>query len=378
MKKNILSFLLAFFCLGVHAQDTLVVSNDDENFVISSLLITEPGGKLYSRFGHACIRMQCPEHNLDYCFSYESEEVSSRVLSFLAGHLKMGLFAIPTQDYLGNYKKEQRGVKEYTLDLPIETKRNLWRVLDDHVMEGINLPYDYIQRGCAHSTLHFLNEGLDTLSLQYGPWPEKFELTRRELAGLQMKGSPWNWCFLNLICNGEIDRKCNNYQKIIMPYDLLEVLSNATVDGHPLLKSDVKTLLPDGPGLHRVWCTPLLISIIIWILSIFCLIKHWHWMDYVLLVIQTLLGVVTIYLVCFSSLCCTEWSWLIIPFNILPLIGWKWRKHWALPYAIILFIWSILMTVWPHSLTDWPYIVLTITLSINYISIYLHKKSILQ
>jgi hypothetical protein len=69
------------------------------------------------------------------------------------------------------------------------------------------------------------------------------------------------------------------------------------------------------------------------------------------------------YLICFSDLCCTDWNWLIIPFNPLPLIFWHWRKHWALPYAGILAVWCVAMasiTLWGHVLVDWSHIVFVI------------------
>ena len=76
---------------------------------------------------------QCPEHGLDYAFSYESEDASHKIPALLAGTLKMGLFAIPIQEYLEIYRAEGRGVLQYTLNLPIDVKRNLWRVLDNHL-----------------------------------------------------------------------------------------------------------------------------------------------------------------------------------------------------------------------------------------------------
>jgi predicted aldo/keto reductase-like oxidoreductase len=72
----------------------------------------------------------------------------------------MGLFAIPVEDYCEQYRKEGRGVYEYKLNLPIEVKRELWRVMDEHLAEGIRLPYDYYHRGCAIACVKFVQEAL--------------------------------------------------------------------------------------------------------------------------------------------------------------------------------------------------------------------------
>ena len=365
--------VLCAFPQRLLSQDT--INRDEPDFVKVSFLLAEPGGALYSRYGHACLRMQCPTFDMDFVFTYESEDASSRVLRFLAGNLKMGLFGIPTQDYVNSYAEENRGLKEYPMDMPIEAKRTLWRVLDSYTSDGINLPYNYITRGCAYSTLRFIREGLDTIPLEFGPWPEKFEtMTRREIAELQMEESPWCWAFMNLICNGVIDKKCSKMDKVIMPCDLLEVLQHAKVQGHPLLTGECITLLPDGPGMHAPWFTPLMASLLLLALTLAAAFLRWKWMDYVLLALQTLLGLASLYLVFFSTLCCTEWSWLIIPFNPLPLIFWKWRRHWALPMAIVLAAWCIVVACWPHHLTDPCYIILTLSLITNYITIYFRTR----
>lgn len=365
--------LLSIFGWGAENTDSVVVY--DEDFVIASIFIADPGDFLYARLGHCGIHMQCPTHKLDYVFSYESEDARQKVLSFLAGKLKMGMFAIPTEEYLNLYRKEGRGVKEYTLNMPIAAKQNLWRILDNHMMEGANLQYNYMLRGCAHSTLELLKEGLDTIPIGYGVWPKKFKnLNRRELTDIQLEND-WGQCFLSLICNGEIhDNDCTMEEKVIMPADLIPVLQNATVCDKQLLSSNPTIVLPSTYKYNAGWCSPLLISMIILILTIVAILLKIQFMDYVLLVLQTIIGLFNIYLVIFSSLPCTEWTPLLVPFNALPAIFWKWRKYWVIPYAIIIGIWIAVMIFWPHKLTDWPYIMISLALMASYISIALNRK----
>lgn len=371
-----MAFLLLPMCgWGAENEDTVVY---DDDFVIASLYVADPGEKLYSCYGHIGIHMQCPQHNLDYVFSYESELATDNCFRFLAGKLKMGLFAIPTSEYLEDFQKEGRGVREYMLNLPITAKQNLWRVLDNHMMEEYNLPFDYIVRGCAYSTLVLLKEGLDSIPLEYGPWPEKYsKLTRRGLTRLQMDDYPWTRCFFSLICNGEINADCSIEEKIVMPVDLVEVLQNAKVDGKQLLSSTPEIIYPSVQQKKNIWCTPLLVSIVILALTLICIFLKNQVMDYVLLAIQTILGIINIYLVCFSALVCTEWTPLIVPFNALPFIFWKWRKYWAFPYAIVIGIWVVTMLLWPHSLTDETYIVISLALMASYINI-LYKNRIIK
>lgn len=375
--RKVLLVIMALlaFC-EVNAQEGVAKKDSvDENFVIASVLLAEPGRALYSNAGHVTLRLQCPDHKLDYVFSYESENVAQEILSFLAGNLKMGMFAIPTADYLDTYRQEQRGVKEYILNMPIEAKRNLWRVCDNRVMQGANLPYDYINRGCAYSTLRILQAGLDTIPIQFGPWPEKFEtMNRRELTALQMANYPWSWAFLNLVGNGEINEPCSKAEKVIMPSDLIEVLSKARLRGVPLLSSSPTQLAPPGLAKQKPWFTPTLLAGIILLLTIIASVCKKSVMDYVLLTIQTILGAITVYLVFFSDLVCTESSCLIVPFNALPLLLWRWRRWWCLPYAIVIALWIIIVLLWPHSLTDTPFILLSVALIVSYVRMYIEDK----
>lgn len=343
-----------------------------EDFVIASIIVADPYDNLYSCVGHCALHMRCPDFDLDYVFSYESEDAKHHVLKFLAGNLKMGMFAIPTEEYLEFYKKDGRGVKEYTLNLPINVKRELWRVLDNHVAEGIDLPYDYLNRGCAHSVLMMIEEALGPTPIVFGPWPEKFDkMTRREITEMQVRDYPWNKCFLHILSNGEIDRPCSRTDKLIMPADLIDVLEQATVSGKQLLSPDYTVLITGTNKNRKVFITPLLLAILLLCITIFSVIfpkkKHFSSaIDYTLLTVQTIIGTVSVYLVLFSNLVCTEWSWLIIPFNPLPLIIWHWRKYWSRPYAIIIFTWTIAVVCANHRITDLSLIILSLALAIDY------------
>jgi hypothetical protein len=105
----------------------------------------------------------------------------------------------------------------------------------------------------------------------------------------------------------------------------------------------------------------MVLAIILLILSIANLFWKCPYFDWLMLAAQTVIGCFMTYLICFSDLCCTEWNWLLIPFNPLPLICWHWRKSWALPYAGVLTIWCLAMTamtIWGHVLVDWCHLVL--------------------
>lgn len=346
--------------------DTTFHDNVDrtaEDFVIASLLVADPGTVLYSVLGHACIRLQCPAFGMDYCFSYESEDVRQRVFSFLAGKLMMGLFAIPVEEYCEQYREEGRGVYEYKLNLPIEVKRELWRVMDEHLAEGIRLPYDYYHRGCAITIVDFLKEALGGLDIVYDKSLYSSVPTGRDLVKAYTTKALWIRFVACFIAGNDVDKPLIGEEQLLIPIDLIQAWQKATVNGVLLLASEPVVLVEGEPKVANGWFTPMMLAVFLLVLSVANLFWKRPYFDWLMLLAQTFVGCFVTYLICFSDLCCTDWNWLIIPFNPLPLIFWRWRKYWALPYVGVLTIWCIAMsaiTILGHVLVDWPHIVLVV------------------
>ncbi|MBR5823899.1 MAG: DUF4105 domain-containing protein [Paludibacteraceae bacterium] len=353
------------------------VDRTAEDFVIASLLVADPGRVMYSVLGHSCLRLQCPAFGLDYCFSYESEGVENRVLDFLAGKLMMGLFAISIEDYCAQYREEGRGVYEYKLNLPIEVKRELWRVLDEHLAEGIRLPYDYYHKGCAVTVKEFLDEVLGVDKIVYDSSLYNKTYSVKEVTGRCCK-SAWVRFFCYSIAGGrEVERPLVGEEQLLVPIDLVYAWQKATVNGEPLLAKEPIVLVEGVPQVSNAWFTPMILAIMLLVLSIFNLFWSHPYFDWLMLVVQTLIGCIVTYLVCFSDLCCTDWNWLIIPFNPLLVIFWYWRRYWALPYVGVLVVWCIAMsaiTIFGHVIVVWSHIVLVLA----FVVILFKQTNILQ
>lgn len=332
------------------------------DFVTVSLVVCDPDEVLYSTLGHAALHLQCPTFDLDYVFSYESENVRDKIWTFLKGDLKMGMFALPTDSFLLTYQYSGRGVSEYTINLSPAQKQKLWKIMDNHVMEGANIPYDYFHRGCAKSVVHVMHEALGKSAIHYAPWPDKYtKQTQREIVRNFINGAPWEEFLMYFLIGVEGDKPYPCEQKLIVPTDLVEVWQEATFDnGDVVLDNQPRVLLDATRHNEGTWCTPLLVSLILLLLAF----VPWKGVDYTLLTLYALIGAGMTYLILFSGLPCTDWNWLFIPFNILPVLAWPWRRYWALPYAAILFLWCLVMIgeyFWGHVLVDWPHILLALS-----------------
>lgn len=348
------------------------------DFVTVSLIVCDPSEVLYSTLGHAALHLQCPVFDLDYVFSYESENVRDKIWTFLKGDLKMGMVTFPTDEFLDIYRETGRGVKEYTINLTPEQEQKLWEVMDNLAAKGANLPYDYFRRGCAKSVVQVIHKALGTSTIHYAPWDEKYtKHTMREL-GVMFVGdsAPWERFFLFFLVGSEFDKDYPCEQKLIVPTDLVEVWQKATFDnGEHVLDAEPRILLDATHHNEGTWCTPLLVSMLLLLLAF----APWKAVDYALLALYTAIGAVMTYLILFSGLPCTDWNWLIIPFNILPALAWPWRRYWALPYACVILIWCLVMTgelLWGHVLVDWPHILLSLSFCLVLVKVGVNDKKL--
>lgn len=369
-------FLAPIVCMGQEAgtdslaqaqQDSLAITEADD-FVTASILVATPSNVLYSCAGHASIRMQCPHYDLDVIYSYESDSVTNRVFSFMKGDLKMGMTAVPTEQMLTYYANDGRGVTEYVLNLPLEKRKLLWQYLDGKAEEGINLPYDYLNRGCALACLRAVRTAVLPDTLSFGEWDEKFiKKTRRTLLRNQIEAFPWNRFILFTIVGTEADQPCAITDKIVVYPDLLEVLQKATLGGQPVL-GEANTLVSQTVEIkENYWLTPIVLASILLVLAIVSCFWMQRPLSLLLLTLQSAFGLLLVYLLVFSKLPCTNFSWLIIPFNPLPLFLWHWRKWWLLPFAVICIGWSIVMLAQTENpLVDKAHIVLALVFAVNY------------
>ena len=345
------------------------------DFVRAYYVVVEPGGAMYSVFGHAALHMVCETYGYDCCFTYESDDVASKFLTFLSGNLRMGMRRIQMDEYLEEFAKEGRGVKEYELNLPIDVKRELWRVLDERVAEGMGLSFDFESRGCAYACVLMLNEALGDKKIEYADWSPRFKRTRREMCiDLAKREYPWDVMIMSTVVGVNVDKNQKPEEKLVIPSEVAEVWKEAKVDGKYLLTREAHELLPNMKHHSTQWFTPTIVALLLLLLAIIALFIEKPWIDWLVLTIVTLIGMLETYLVVFSTLPCTNWNWLIVPFNVLPAICWKWRKYWALPYAIIVGVWAAVMIAWPHTLVDTSVIVL----SIAFLMILLNKRNRMQ
>lgn len=280
MKKYLLIFLTLLPLIAPAEELTVAERNAqqgfndtidrlDPNFVLVSLCIADPTDMTQDYLGvtgHAFLRLQCPIFGLDNCFSYESEKIKGQLWDYLRGKLHMGMFAIPTSEYIEDYRVWKRAVHEYRINMPPESEQRLWEQMDNHMLTERDMQMDLIKFGCTNTLLRYVERALlpDTIVYQ---WPEKFYTkTAMEIAEEHLENYPWTTLGLRLTTSDEINRLKTPKRKVIFPTDLLEVWSLATINGEPLL-TYVGDLVEAEPVVtKKPWFTPRVCGIMLLIL----------------------------------------------------------------------------------------------------------------
>lgn len=271
-----LLFLLSLIILtsvsaqDVQQNDTIATDSIDRlapDFVTASICTADPTDwhdDLLGVLGHAFIRLQCPTFGLDYCYSYEGESANDDINGLLTGNLKMGLFAAPTQEYIEPYKRWNRTIREYNLNLPPAAKLRLWEIMDKHLEEGTGLPLDLTAHGCVQTIVQNITQALDTVKIEYGEWPEEYGLTRYEMADEALASYPWIRLMAKCLgMYGNFDKDCSNEEKIIMPRQIVEMWTNAKINGEPMLTYIDNLTQGEAATIEKPWFTPTRAAIIL-------------------------------------------------------------------------------------------------------------------
>ena len=373
--RHLLLLLLALVlaaCPAKAQERAQALKNPAEDFVRVSVVFAEPGRDVSSVYGHAMLRLECPDSKLDYIFSQENSTDS--LFSFISGKTTVDTRAVPTQEYLQTYRDEKRSVYAYELNLPIRIKQRLWQQMDWRLEQPGEI-YSPIHNSCTVSVMQWLVDAVDADSLEFAAWPELYNKSTRDLGGTYLKNR-WVHLLCSILVPGTfVDKEESPTRKVLLPAELLRVLQNCKAYGKPLLSGKRQTLLSyppqnmdyGDPASLGYWVKqPEFPATIILIFSLSGLLldllrrKKAHkargplvWtLITPALIVQTLSGGFVIYLLLFSDLPDTDWNWLVIPFNVLPLLLWRWREKWAVPFAAVCVLWCLAVTIPKYGMVD--------------------------
>ncbi len=397
MRRLILSFLILFFAIVPKARaeepNTTEILPDSSNFVIASILISSPGQEAFFALGHCGLRLQCPSENLDYCFSFSTIVPPGPEfnLLLLLGKMKAGYEALPYDEYLDTFRKVGRGVTEYPLNLTLNEKRELWRKMDNLMLKGPTMPFDFLYYNCTGTLYRAISSVLESEHFVF-PDVHPLNIDNRTRLTYTMKNSPW-LDFLSFILmfpylHADISIDGKVYPELwgrMLKVGNIEGLDGAV---RPALAGTPEELLPMQMKVTPLPVTPvrffgglLVLALLITLLQWVC---GWKNVPKVFdLALWTCYLLFSFYLTFASinSLYSPDWNWFLVVFNPLPFLFWLcFRKKHYYPkffagYSSILIVFMAFLCLytghieWGHELL---LSVLLVRCAANY---FLNKRS---
>lgn len=326
------------------APASFAVSRDT---VMTSILVTEPGPRIFQVSGHAAIRLQCPAYGLDNVFSFETDDRGG-----LAGQIlgqARGRFAgIEFGEYRRDFEAEGRGITEYPLNLTDAQTRRLWQILDRSIADRQEHDFNIRWSNCNSRAIEKIIAALrpDRIVLNESVCSRMDNATL--LREVVEKDYPWASL---LLCSGigsDADIR-DSWVYRLAPAIMGRTFADAEIvsaDGarRPLLSGEPALISAshtdrghDAPSPRAVASGILVFAVLLSICDLGGRFRRMvHAADVALLCVQTAGAVALIFVSAIPASIGTWFNWLFIPFNPLPLIVWlALRKRPACRYFFI-------------------------------------------
>lgn len=390
-------YLLLLALLGImidsnaQNQDSVVVAPDSSNFVTASVLIISPTHAVYSVFGHTAIRMECPVHHLDYVFTFESDPSVSGFITFFAGKAEAKFVAVPTEEFLRDVKLIGRGIKQYELNLTHHEKQELWRHLDEDMVEGAHRKFNLLLNNCVSMTVLKLHQSCIDERLTWKDDMCMLTQDNGDYVRQCVHRSPWAE-FLFITFMGSVCDEYYDYESRLCPENLIGELKKASFVSEqnqgkrPVLTRKEKELLTETYVPRMTILTPSIVFGFLLLLTCFLTYAEWRWQwfksarcfDSMLLTIQSLIGLVLLYITFVSELLGSHFNWYLIPFNPLPLILWlclRKQKNYGRVYLLYTVVLVAFIALTPFlSQLDVPHQMITMVLAVRCGSKYVDNR----
>ena len=362
--------------------DSVVVAPDSSNFVTASILTISPTNEVYSVFGHTAIRMECPSHQLDYVFTFESDPSVGGFLTFFAGKAEAKFIAVPTADFLTSMTLRGRGVKQNELNLTLHEEQELWRNLDNDMVAGAHRKFNLLINNCVSMAVMKLHQSCINEHLEWDNNTTRTLLNNGDYVRQCVQQSPWAvfWfiTFMGTVCEDSYD-----YESRLCPANQIEEMQKASFVNEEkgtkraVLTGQESVLLPETSRLRQSIITPTVVFGLLLLVVCFLTFAEWRWnwkrpvryIDVALFVLQSLSGLILLYVTWVSELLGAHWNWYLIPFNPIPLILWlclRKRKNYGRVYLLYTVVLVAFLALTPFlSQLDVPHQLITAVLAVR-------------
>ena len=233
MRFNFIKFcaaLLSAFIPGSSAAQTVALS-DDPDFIHASIVVTATGVEPYQISGHAGIRMECPQHSLDRVFNFVNSAGNNFKRFFIDG-VEGRVVELEANDYFDAFRKENRRITSYSLNLTLDEKARLWEALDS--MKTVPpKPFRIIGKHCFSVMARAIDRAVAPSKINWDE-PELQQNTYAENLG-KAAGENFRWSYLLIMLTlGDMADTSGKGQSFVCPASF------------EMIHNDLEIVAPDG------------------------------------------------------------------------------------------------------------------------------------
>lgn len=261
------------------AQERDGVSSDQRQI---SLLISSPStDAVYTRYGHAAIRVINNERKTDITYNYGIFDFNEPnfLYHFVKGQTDYWVEAVYTPYYVEQYVRSGRGVSELILNLTDTEAQKVEEYLNWNIRPENRLyRYNFFFDNCANRLIKIIQKTTNG-KLDFPNQNEK--RTWRELINNCSKDAPWIKFGMDLALGSQTDRFATAEEQMFLPNRILDLLPQTLLirpDGSSRkLVKETRTILTAQSSSTKPsevgWPSPLLIPILLAIISAMIVIK---------------------------------------------------------------------------------------------------------
>lgn len=384
-------FFLAFFCIilnTVQAQNHFSqLSNEAE----ISLITIGPGPELYDSFGHTAIRVKDPRRDIDWVFNYGRFNFNTPnfYIKFARGKLLYTLWVNQFDEFIEDYKQQQRWVKEQILALNAKEKQLFFDFLKNNAKdENREYLYDFFFDNCATRPVNAIAGIMGKeLTFDYNDFPDV--RTHRELIRENVPWNSWGALGMDVAIGSVTDRLATKKEYLFLPNYTMQAFEKATLskDGidKPLISKTKMIFVPDEENVYkeRFITSPILIIGLLSLLLMYKTYKDYknkkeiNYIDTIILTVTGIIGLLLAILWFATEHGSTKWNYNLLwafPFHVFAafIITKANPPRWIYPYikltiillVLLCFHWIVGVQAYPYSL-----IPLFIALGLRYLYI---------
>ena len=237
------TFLLLFFPFWAFS-NSLNISENIESTEIS-VLTCDPGNEIYSLFGHSALRIKNPINGQDLVVNWGLFEFSESQFQFgydfAKGRLKYYMGIQLMSNFITEYRRSKRGIREQVLNLSNQEKYQIIQLLEENYKpENRKYKYEFFYDNCS-SRLRDIIKKVFGENINFYQSPKSNKFTFRETIHLYLESFPWLKLGIDLVLGKKIDKLVSNENLMFLPLNVEEIFDKSLVENNESIKNLVKS-----------------------------------------------------------------------------------------------------------------------------------------